>query len=113
MRLLLTVDGDIDETELLRRFLAENVDVQRVGDLRYGRPRDDEHLGVDVQVLSIAISSTLTASGLVLQLLNFRRTRPHRPAITISHAAADGTVLRIDTDDPDAAAEIIRKLENG
>jgi len=113
VRLLLTVDGDAQETERLRKFLAEDADVRRVGDLRYGRPKDSEHLGVDVQVLSLAIGSTLTASGLVLQLFNFRRTRPHRPVITITQELPDGTVVRIDSDSPEAAAEIARKLENG
>jgi hypothetical protein len=113
VRLLLIVDGDAEETERLRKFLAEDVNVRRVGDLRYGLPADSDHLGVDVQVLSLAISSTLTASGLVLQLFNFRRSRPHRPAITITREQPDGTIVRIDTDDPDAAAEIARSLENG
>jgi len=113
VRLQLTVDGDAEETERLRKFLAEDVDVRRAGDLRYGRPTESDHLGVDIQVLSLAIGSTLTASGLVLQLFNFRRTRPHRPVITITQELPDGTVVRIDSDSPEAAAEIARKLENG
>jgi hypothetical protein len=113
MRLQIAVDGDADETERLRQFLAEDVDVRRAGDLRYARPAEAGHLGVDIQVLSLAIGSTLTASGWVLNLLNFRRTRPGRPVITVTHERPDGTIVRIDSDEPDAVAEIIRKLENG
>jgi hypothetical protein len=114
VRLQLTVDGDADETERLRQFLVQDVDVQRAGDLRYGRPKEPGHLGVDIQVLSLAIGSTLTSIGLGIQLVNFRRSRlPRRPVITITSESADGTVVRIDSDDPDAVAEMIRKLENG
>lgn len=112
MRLQLTVDGDGDETERLRQFLAMDVDVQRGGDLRYGRP-EPGHLGADVQVLSLAIGSTLTSIGLAIQLVNFRRSRhPRRPVIVVTRELADGTVVRIDSDDPGAVAEVIRKLED-
>ena len=113
MRLQLTVDGDADETERLRQFLAADLNVRRAGDLRYGKLPDAEHLGVDVQVLSLAIGSLLSTTGLVMQVLNFRRSRPGRPVVTMRQELPNGTVVHIDFDDPDAVAEIIRKLENG
>jgi len=114
VRLQLTVDGDAVETERLRQFLAQDADVQRAGDLRYGRPAEPGHLGADIQVLALAINSTLTSIGLAIQLVNFRRSRPApRPVFTLTAESDDGTVVRIDTDDPEAAAEMIRKLENG
>jgi hypothetical protein len=113
VRVQLTVDADPDELELLREFLASDVNVQRGGDLRPGRATDAEHQGVDIQVLSLAISSTLTAGNLLLQVVNWRRTRPRQPAVTITQERPNGTVVRIDTFDADALAEALRKLENG
>jgi hypothetical protein len=84
VRLLLRVEADPEEAELLREWLAADPDVQRGGDLRPGRAADPEHQGVDIQVLSLAITSTLTAGNLVLQVLNWRRTRPSHPVVTIT-----------------------------
>ncbi|BEL06303.1 hypothetical protein Q0Z83_044940 [Actinoplanes sichuanensis] len=114
MRLQLTVDGDADATEQLRRFLEADPDVQRFGDLRYGRPEEREHLGVDLQVLSIAVTGTLTTAGLVLQLLNFRRTKPAAPPVfVLTRELPDGTVLRLELHDPALKDEVIRRLEGG
>jgi membrane-associated two-gene conflict system component 1 (EACC1) len=113
VRLQLRVDDGPDETESLRAWLQEDLDVQRRGDLRYGTATDPAHQGVDIQVLSLAVSSGLTTAGLVLQVLNWRRTRPSQPVVTITRELPDGTVVRIDTFDPDAVAAAVRRLENG
>lgn len=113
MRLQLRVEADPDETESLREWLAADSDVQQSGDLRYAESTDPEHQGVDIEALSLAITSTLTTGNLILQILNWRRTRPVPPAIAVSQERPDGTVVRIETSDPDAAAEFVRRLENG
>lgn len=113
MRLQLRVEADPDATESLREWLAADAEIQRGGDLRYGRVTDPEHQGVDIEVLSLAITSTLTTGNLVLQILNWRRTRPNPPAFTVSQERPDGTVVRVETSDPDAVAEIVRRLDNG
>lgn len=113
MRLQVRVDADQEEIEALREWLEQAPEVQRGGDLRLGRATDPEHQGVDIQVLSLAIGSALTTGNLVLQIVNWRRTRPARPVVTITRDLPDGTVVRIDTFDPDALAEAVRKLENG
>lgn len=115
MRLELRVEASPEETESLREWLAADKDVQRCGDLRYGRATDPEHQGVDVQVLSLAVTSTLTAGNLIVQILNWRRTRPTKAAFTITQERPDGTVVRIESTDPDPSAitEISRRLENG
>jgi hypothetical protein len=107
------VEADPEETESLREWLAADADVQRSGDLRYGRATDPEHQGVDIELLSLAITSTLTTGNLIIQILNWRRTRPSHPAITITQDRPDGTVVRVESSDPDAAAETVRRLENG
>lgn len=112
MRLLVRVEtADPDELADLREFLEHDPDVRRGGDLRYGPVTDPEHQGVDIAALSLAVSSTLTISGLVIQLLNYRRSGPGKPVVEIERP--DGTVVRLASDDPDAVAEVIRKLENG
>jgi membrane-associated two-gene conflict system component 1 (EACC1) len=113
VRLQLRVDEGPEETDSLREWLQEDLNVQRGGDLRYGRAADPAHQGVDVEVLSLAVTSTLTTANLVLQVLNWRRTRPRQPVVTITRELPDGTVVRIDTFDPDAVAAAVRKLENG
>ena len=113
MRLQLRVDDGPDETDSLREWLEQDLDVQRAGDLRYAAATDPGHQGVDIQTLSLAVSSTLTTAGLVLQVLTWRRTRPRQPVVTITRELPDGTVVRIDTFDPDAVAAAVRKLENG
>lgn len=115
MRLELRVEASPEETESLREWLAADKDVQQRGDLRYGRATDPEHQGVDFQVLSLAITSTLTAGNLLIQILNWRRTRPTKAAFTITQERPDGTVVRIESTDPDPSAviEMARKLENG
>lgn len=92
MRLQLQVDADPDERELLRQWLQEDPTVQIHGDLRYRRAEDPEHQGIDIQVLSLAITSTLPTANVVLQVLNWRRTRPRQPVVTITQERLDGTV---------------------
>jgi hypothetical protein len=113
VRLQLRVHADPEETELLREWLEEDPSVQRDAGLRLGRAEDPEHQGVDIQVLSLAITSTLTAANVVLQVVNWRRTRPQRPVVTITQELPNGTVVRIDTFDSDAIAQAVRKLEIG
>ncbi|NMO54071.1 hypothetical protein HH310_23165 [Actinoplanes sp. TBRC 11911] len=113
MRLQLRVEAGPEETESLRDWLAADANVQRDGDLRYGRATDPEHQGVDIDVLSLAISSALTTGGLILQILDWRRTRPGPPAVTVTQERPDGTVVRVESSDPDAVAEIVRRLDNG
>ncbi|GID26892.1 hypothetical protein C8E87_1984 [Paractinoplanes brasiliensis] len=115
MRLELRVEASAEETESLREWLAADRDVQRDGDLRYGRSADPEDQGVDIQVLSLAITSTLTAGNLLVQILNWRRTRSAPAAFTITQERPDGTVVRIESTDPDpsAIAEMARRLESG
>lgn len=113
MRLQLRVDDGPEETESLRAWLLEDSDVQRGGDLRYAAATDPGHQGVDIGALSLAVSSTLTTAGLVLQVLGWRKTRPRQPVVTITQERPDGTVVRIDTFDPAAVAAAVRQLENG
>ena len=115
MRVQLTVDADADADELerLKEFLESDINVQRGGDLRPGRASDPEHQGVDIQVLSLAITSTLSAGNLLLAVLNWRKSRPRQPVVTITQERPDGVVVRIDTFDENAVAEAVRKLENG
>ncbi|GIM97811.1 effector-associated constant component EACC1 [Paractinoplanes toevensis] len=113
MRLQLRVEADPDEVESLREWMAADPEIQRGGDLRYGRATDPAHQGVDIEVLSLAITSTLTTGNLIIQVLNWRRTRPNPPAITVSQDRPDGTVVKIETSDPAAAAEVARRLNNG
>jgi hypothetical protein len=113
VRLLVRVKADQSETESLREWLEQDPDVQQSGDVRFGTATDPEHQGVDIQVLSLAITSALTTANLLLQIANWRRTRPAQPVVTITRELPDGTVVRIDTFDPDALAEAVRKLENG
>ncbi|XVU28411.1 effector-associated constant component EACC1 [Actinoplanes sp. CA-054009] len=109
----LTVDAGADELQLLREFLESDVNVRRGGDLRPGRATDPEHQGIDIQALSLAITSTLSVANLLLQVANWRRTRPQRPIVTITQERPDGVVVRIDTFDESALSEALRKLENG
>ena len=113
MRLLVRVEADQGEPESLREWLEQEPEVQRGGDLRPGTATDPEHQGVDIQVLSLAVSSALSTGNLLLAIANWRRTRPAQPVVTITRDLPDGTVVRIDTFDPDALAEAVRKLENG
>lgn len=113
MRLQLRVEADQEETESLREWLEQEPEVQRAGDLRPGTAAVPGHQGVDIQVLSLAIGSALTAGNLVLQIVNWRRSRPAQPVVTITRELPDGTVVRIDTFDPDALAAAVRELENG
>jgi hypothetical protein len=107
------VEADPDATESLREWLAADAEIQRSGDLRYGRATDPEHQGVDIEVLSLAITSTLTIGDLIFQILDWRRSRPNPPTITVSQERPDGTVVRVETSDPEAAAEVVRRLDNG
>jgi hypothetical protein len=111
VRLLVRVEADQTETESLRGWLEQVPAVQQNGALRFGTAADSEHLGVDIQVLSLAITSALTTGNLVLQIANWRRSRPAQPVVTITRELPDGTVVQIDTFDPDALAEAVRKLE--
>lgn len=113
MRLQLRVEAGPEETESLRDWLSADADVQRDGDLRYGRATDPEHQGVDIEVLSLAIGSALTTAGLIVQVLGWRQTRPSPPAITVTQERPDGTVVRVESSDPEAAAEIVHRLDNG
>lgn len=115
MRVELRVEASPEETESLREWLAADGEVQQGGDLRYGRATDPEHQGVDIQTLSLIITSTLTAGNLLIQVLNWRRTRPTPAAFTITQERPDGTIVRIDSTDPDPSAitEMARRLENG
>lgn len=113
MRLQLRVEAGPDETESLREWLAADPDVQRSGDLRHGRVTDPEHQGVDIQALSLAVTGTLTTGNLIIQILNWLRTRPHPPAIAIIQERPNGTVVRIESSDPEAAAEVVRRLDDG
>jgi hypothetical protein len=109
------VEASPEETESLREWLAADKDVQHGGDLRYGDTTDPEHQGVDIQALSLAITSTLTSVNLLIQILNWRRTRPTPAAFTITQERPDGVVVRIESTDPDPSAitELARRLENG
>jgi hypothetical protein len=113
VRLLIRVESDQDETDSLREWLEQEPEVERSGDLRPGPATDAEHQGVDIAVLSLAISSALSVGNLVLAIANWRHSRPAAPVVTITRDLPDGTVVRIDTFDPDALAEAVRKLENG
>ena len=46
-------------------------------------------------------------------MVNWRRSRPKQPVVTITQERPDGVVVRIDTFDENALAEALRKLENG
>ena len=98
----------------LRDWLEREQAVRAGGDLRWARNTSPEHQGVDIQALSLAVTSTLSVASLVLQILtHWRASRPRRPVVTITQDFPNGTVVRIDTFDPDALAEAVRKLENG
>jgi len=115
VRVELRLEAGPDETESLREWLAADRDVQGSGDLRHGRTGDPEHQGVDIQALSLAITGTLSAGNLLIQVLNWRRTRPTPAAFTITQERPDGTVVRIESTDPDPGAitDLARRLENG
>ena len=98
----------------LRDWLERDRAVRAGGDLRWAPGTSPEHQGVDIQALSLAVTSTLSVASLVLQILtHWRASRPRRPVVTITQDFPNGTVVRIDTFDPDALAEAVRKLENG
>jgi hypothetical protein len=113
VRLLIQVEDDHDEVESLRDWLEHDENVQRDGDLGWGTVTDPEHQGVDIQTLSFAATTLLGTGNLVLAIVNWRRSRPAQPVVTITRELADGTVVRIDTFDPEALAEAVRKLGNG
>jgi hypothetical protein len=113
VRLLVRVDADQDETDSLREWLEQEPGVQRGGDLRPGAVTDPEHQGVDIQVLSLAVTTAFSTANLLLAISNWRRSRPETPAVTITRELPDGTTVRIDTFDPDALAQAVRQLENG
>lgn len=108
------MDDDPDSLPALREWLEQEYAVRAGGDLRSGRSQSPEHQGVDIAVLSLAITSTLSVANLVLQIVTrWRESHPRRPVVTITQERPDGTVVTIDTFDPDALAEAVRKLENG
>jgi hypothetical protein len=108
------VQDDPAEVSSLRDWLEQERAVRTDGDLRWARNESPEHLGVDIDVLSLAVTSTLTVTQLVLQIITgWRQSRPRHPVVTITQELPDGAVVRIDTFDPDALAAAVRKLENG
>jgi hypothetical protein len=114
VRVQLRVQDDPEEVSSLREWLEQERAVRTDGDLRWARNESPEHLGVDIDVLSLAVTSTLTVTQLVLQIITgWRQSRPRHPVVTITQELPNGTVVRIDTFDPDALAEAVRKLENG
>jgi hypothetical protein len=114
VRVQLQVQGDPEEVSSLHEWLEQERAVRTDGDLRWARSESPEHQGVDMDVLSLAVTSTLTVTQLVLQILTqWRQSRPRHPVVTITQELPNGTVVRLDTFDPDALAEAVRKLENG
>lgn len=113
MRLRLRVDTGSEDVESLREWLADSPAVRSGGGLRPVPADDPEHQGIDIDALSVAVGSAFSTASLVLQILNWRRTRPRQPVVTITQELPNGTVVRIDTFDPDAVAEAVRKLEDG
>jgi len=102
---------DPGELSSLRDWLGGEHPVRAYGDLRWGTPEAPGHQGVLVDVLTLVVGAGLSTAQLILAVAEWRRSRPRQPVVTITRELRDGTVVRVDTYDPQALAEAVRRLE--
>jgi hypothetical protein len=112
-----TVAFGEDEHELassLSAWLMADDDVRRYGGLRRRAvtttpgPRDTRYMGT-LEIIEFVVGAGLSAAGLVVEIINWRREREDRPVIVLQIGDKE---IRIDTDDPDRGEEIARDIGN-
>jgi hypothetical protein len=112
MRVLLRVGGgSSDDVESLHRWLRREHAVAAHGKLSWARGDDPTQMGILVDVLTLILGSGLSAAQLAVTLMEWRRSRPGNPAITITCTSPDGASIRIDAATPETLVAAVRALE--
>lgn len=101
---------DPDELRSLRGWLAGEPAVRSHGQLRVVPSVQPGQLGA-VEIIALVVGSGLTLAQLVLSIVQWRETRPDRPAVTVTRTGPDGSLTRIESSDPEAVAAVVRALE--
>ena len=112
VRVLLRAEGDDpDSMRSLRQWLQNEPAVRAHGDLRWGETSSQSRMGAGIEVLSLALSSLLSAGQLAIMVAQWRGSRHPAPVVTVTRELDDGTTVRIETSDPEALAWAVRELE--
>jgi len=114
MEVELHVEGDaVDHVESLLQFLYGESAVQKFGHLGRATNEDRTKMGVVLEVLTLVLGTGLSASQLVVAIAQWRASLRSGapPAVTITTLDQDGTIVRIETNDPQILADAARKLE--
>jgi hypothetical protein len=112
MRVLLRVGGgSSDDVESLHRWLRGENAVAAHGSLSWAHDDDPTQMGTLVDVLTLILGSGLSASQLAVSLMEWRRSRPGNPAVTITCTSPDGATVRIDAATPETLVAAVRALE--
>ena len=99
-----------DETDNVRSLHDWLSHESGIVELRYADRSTSGTMGVDLDVLTLVLSSAFSAAQLVLSIAEWRRSVPHAPAVSIVKRSPDGEVVVIGTTHPDELAEAVRVL---
>jgi hypothetical protein len=104
-------EPDVDAVLDLRRWLTDEPQIRRYGRLEAPQPRSPGEMGFGLEVVSVALSSGLSALQLLISIAQWRDSRRASPAVIISRTTPDGVTVRIEASDPEILAEAARELE--
>jgi hypothetical protein len=126
LNVLVKVDSTSpDDVRSLRAWLEEIPAVRHHARMHVAADRDHDatttssstvtattsaRMGVDPDVLSLAVTGGLTLLNLAVAIVQWRTTRPRSPVVSITLINNPGKVLRIDTSDQAALERAVREL---
>jgi Effector Associated Constant Component 1 len=114
VRVRLAVDDrDPEAVRSLRAWLLEEHPVRVHGELGWAQVDRPGQMGILIDVLTLVVGSGLSLSQLALSIARWRTSRHPAPVVTITREVGDGTIIRIETSDPEAVANAVRELEAG
>jgi Effector Associated Constant Component 1 len=109
VRILVQVPGETGES--LYRWLADEPEVRRHGQLRSVPAGTPGEMGDPIAILSLVIGTGLSLGHLLVAIAQWRAMLP-RP-VRVNVQLPDNRVVTVETDDPEEAMDIARRLEEG
>jgi membrane-associated two-gene conflict system component 1 (EACC1) len=103
-------DSDLDALVELQHWLAYDTRLPaEARDVRPGPPTPGAQ-GTATDVLQLVIGNAIALAQLVLSLAQWRQSRHRPPGVLVTARRPDGVTVTIESTDPDALAEVVRKL---
>lgn len=67
-------------------------------------------LGTTVDVLQLVVGNAIALASVLISIAQWRQSRPRPPAVRVAVHRQDGASVSIESDDPEAIADVVRQL---